>query len=73
MQEQFNLSIVIPCYNEGKRLDIEQISFFLKNQLNVLLCFVDDGSKDNTLEVLNNLKNKFPTAGSIIDDYLYIW
>ena len=58
MQEQFNLSIVIPCYNEGKRLDIEQISFFLKNQLNVLLCFVDDGSKDNTLEVLNNLKNK---------------
>jgi len=66
MQEQFNLSIVIPCYNEGKRLDIEQISFFLKNQLNVLLCFVDDGSKDNTLEVLNNLKNKFPTAVEVI-------
>jgi len=66
MTEQLELSIVIPCYNEGKRLDVKQISSFLNNQLNVLLCFVDDGSKDNTLEVLNSLKNNFPTSIEVI-------
>lgn len=66
MAEQVELSIVIPCYNEGKRLDVAQISLFLNKQLNVLLCFVDDGSKDNTLEVLHTLQNNFPTAIEII-------
>jgi glycosyltransferase involved in cell wall biosynthesis len=66
MTEQLELSIVIPCYNEAKRLDVAQISLFLKNQQNVLLCFVDDGSKDNTLEVLHNLKNNFPTSVEVI-------
>ncbi len=66
MQEQFNLSIVIPCYNEGKRLDIERIFLFLNNEKENLLCFVDDGSKDNTLEVLNTIKAKFPNTVEVI-------
>lgn len=66
MTKQLELSIVIPCYNEAKRIDVAQISLFLKNQENVLLCFVDDGSKDNTLEVLNTLKSNFPTSVEVI-------
>ncbi len=48
--------IVIPCYNEAKRLQFEQFASFLKENENYLICFVNDGSKDNTLELLNEFR-----------------
>ncbi|MCL2259851.1 MAG: glycosyltransferase [Fibromonadales bacterium] len=55
------LSIIIPCFNEEA-----SISLFYEDMLKMLtslnipieFIFVDDGSKDNTLNVLHELSNK---------------
>jgi len=60
MSELFELCIVIPCYNEEKRLDKKRMFDFLKLKKNVLLCYVNDGSSDNTIGVLNEIKAVFP-------------
>jgi glycosyltransferase involved in cell wall biosynthesis len=53
-----NTCIVIPCYNEEKGISNSEYSNFLENNPETLICFVNDGSKDNTLGVLNVLKSK---------------
>ena len=49
------VGIVIPCYNEGNRLCVDEFINFVHQNLGYHLCFVNDGSSDNTLEILNNL------------------
>lgn len=66
MTKQFELCIVIPCYNEEKRLDKGRILNFLKSQKNVLLCFVNDGSSDNTIKILNEIKFSCPKNAEVI-------
>lgn len=60
--ENMKLSIVVPCYNES-----ECIELFYEEILKVMhqipeyeleLLFVNDGSKDNTLEILQSLHKK---------------
>lgn len=53
-----NTSIVIPCYNEEKGISNSEYSNFLENNPETFICFVNDGSKDDTLGVLNILKAK---------------
>lgn len=54
--------LVVPCFNEAKRLPIGEFNEFLSSEhvLNLIILFVNDGSTDNTLEVLNSLKTKYP-------------
>lgn len=66
MSSIFNTSIVIPCYNEEKGISKNEYSNFLNNNPEVLICFVNDGSKDNTLKVLTVLKEKYPTQIQIL-------
>jgi glycosyltransferase involved in cell wall biosynthesis len=66
MSTLFNTSIVIPCYNEEKGISNSEYSNFLNNNRQVLICFVNDGSKDNTLGVLNVLKAKHETQIHIL-------
>lgn len=54
------ITIVIPCYNEETRLPVQDFEDFLVENKNVSICFSNDGSKDNTLSVLTNIKNNFP-------------
>jgi len=49
--------IVIPCYNEEKRLDQQVFVSFVKKHPSITFLFVNDGSKDNTLEILTQLTN----------------
>ena len=49
------IGIVIPCYNEEARLKTTFFTNFVKHNLGYKLCFVNDGSKDNTLQVLQEL------------------
>lgn len=49
------IGVVIPCYNEEKRLLGEDFRKFVHKNLGYHLCFVNDGSKDRTLEVLQDL------------------
>ena len=50
------VGVVIPCYNEEKRLKSASLLEFIDKNAGYHLCFVNDGSTDNTLEVLNNLR-----------------
>ena len=51
--------IIIPCYNEEFRFQTENFITFLKSQQDLDLCFVNDGSSDNTITILNDLKATF--------------
>ena len=60
----YYLSVVIPAYNEDKKisLDIEGIyNYFKENSINGELIVVDDGSKDQTFNVADNLTKKYPS------------
>jgi len=50
------VGVVIPCYNEEKRLLSRQFTDFIDKNSGYHLCFVNDGSKDNTLAVLKDLQ-----------------
>jgi glycosyltransferase involved in cell wall biosynthesis len=56
-----NACIVIPCYNEEKRLIIlkNQYYSFIEEHDDILLCFVNDGSTDGTLKQLEIYKAQF--------------
>lgn len=49
--------IVIPCYNEADRLDFNNYRQFIQTNPDYQLCFVNDGSKDATLQQLNSFKS----------------
>ena len=49
------ICIIIPCYNEGDRLPIKEFSKFSDENENIHFLFVNDASKDNTLEVLETI------------------
>lgn len=51
--------IIIPCYNEEKRLNVKAFCDFLENNKDIDFCFVNDGSEDNTSKVLQDIKLKF--------------
>jgi len=50
------VGVVIPCYNEENRLLSKEFTDFISKNSGYHLCFVNDGSKDNTLDVLKNLR-----------------
>ena len=52
------VTIIIPFYNEEKRIVLESFHQIFKNSSQYDFILVDDGSSDNTLEVLNQFKEK---------------
>ena len=56
MLQEYCVGVVIPCYNEEERLSGEAFKNFAHKNLGYHLCFVNDGSTDNTLEVLHTLR-----------------
>ena len=55
-----DICVVIPCYNEEKRLNVPAVSAFLSEQPKLMLVFVDDGSRDGTGVMLGELVKRFP-------------
>ena len=53
-------AIVVPCFNDEKRLPYADFLSFAQKHPEVLLCFVDDGSKDKTQAVLFGMQTKSP-------------
>ena len=47
--------IVIPCYNEYKRFAIDEFNEFYANHESFNFCLIDDGSKDDTIQLLHRL------------------
>lgn len=62
------LHIVIPCFNEAQRIPLCQFkSFLLKTPISrAIITFINDGSTDDTLHKLLELKRIFPNRIEII-------
>ncbi len=54
------VGVVIPCYNEAERIHRNEFYDFVAQHAGYKLCFVNDGSTDNTLEVLQELAKRYP-------------
>ncbi len=66
--KSFNtVGLVIPCYNEAERLDVGKFISFLSGQDDIHIIFVNDGSKDHTIDVLKNIENVVPNQASVVD------
>jgi dolichyl-phosphate beta-glucosyltransferase len=52
---QPRVMIVVPCYNEELRLPVDQFLLFLRES-EIRFVFVDDGSRDKTLDRLESLR-----------------
>lgn len=59
------VGVVIPCYNEADRLSSKEFKDFAQKNLGYHLCFVNDGSTDNTLEVLEELRKESENTISV--------
>ncbi len=51
------ICLIVPCYNESKRLPQVAVKQALDKYSNLFLCFVNDGSKDNTADFLVQLRD----------------
>ena len=56
------ISIIVPCYNEELVVsmfyeEIKKVLSKIENEYSYELVFIDDGSKDNTLNILKDLRN----------------
>lgn len=52
--------VVVPCYNEANRFDVEAFDKFLRRSTDVTLLLTDDGSTDDTPHVLERLRQRHP-------------
>ncbi len=69
MERARRVAVVIPCYNEAARLRTEAFAAFLQDTASagIHLLFVNDGSSDATLPVLQVLRSRFPGRVRVFD------
>lgn len=58
---------VIPCFNEERRLRSSEFERLIDADSTIQLVFVDDGSQDETLQVLRRLQNSRPSRVSLVE------
>ena len=54
--------LVVPCYNEADRLDMDAFRTFSDATSEIGFMFVDDGSRDRTWDALGGLEAERPTV-----------
>ncbi|WP_152287208.1 glycosyltransferase [Flavicella marina] len=59
--------IIIPAFNEAKRLPVDEFLEFLASNKSNYFCFANDGSSDETIKVLHKIRDKYPEYVKIID------
>ena len=58
------LSVIVPCYNEEENIRdfydelLKNASFFEEKEINIELLYIDDGSKDKTVEEVRKLREQ---------------
>ena len=63
---QRDVAIVIPCYNEERRLPIDKYRLFLAKNTTTALAFVDDGSTDGTIHLINHIRHGYEHAVTLL-------
>lgn len=66
MLTERRLCLVVPCYNEANRLNVAAFRDFLACETHTRLLFVDDGSRDNTIAVLNSVRAGYEAKADIL-------
>ncbi len=61
------IQLIIPCYNEAERLPVDRVFSFLNAHARVGICLVNDGSSDDTLQVLHDLQRRLPSRIQVLD------
>jgi dolichyl-phosphate beta-glucosyltransferase len=56
-RQVYRVALVIPCYNEALRLDVQQFREYLSRTNQSHILFVDDGSTDSTVRVLEQIRS----------------
>ena len=59
-------TIVVPCYNEEKRLDLASFRSFNSPSHTITFLFVNDGSTDKTLRLVESLQASDPSRFSVL-------
>ncbi|MFQ5514003.1 MAG: glycosyltransferase [Myxococcota bacterium] len=59
--------LVVPCYNEARRLPVENFESFAKGHPEVRFLMMNDGSEDETLEVLRRMEDRNEAQFTAID------
>jgi glycosyltransferase involved in cell wall biosynthesis len=67
MEKVFELVIVIPAFNEAPRLQLVAYRRFIKTHPKVIICFVNDGSTDQTKVLIETLKTIAPNQVFSVD------
>lgn len=57
--------LVVPCFNEASRLDVERFESLLVDA-SIRLSFVDDGSTDDTLTLLRRFAARWPSRVGVV-------
>ena len=65
-RQEYRVSLVIPCYNEALRLDVSQFRCYLSRKSKTCILFVDDGSTDNTVHTLEQLRAGYEDCTEIL-------
>lgn len=61
------VSIVVPCYNVENKIERLLKSLLVQTYKHLQVIFVNDGSQDNTLDVLNKYKKSLEKEGYEVD------
>ena len=59
--------VVIPCYNEAQRLRSDAFQSFAQMNPGIFFIFVNDGSTDETSDVLNALHSSLPGVTHVLE------
>lgn len=62
-----NLILVIPCYNEERRLPADELRRFALEGITIEILLVNDGSRDGTLGLLESLQAEHPSRFSVLN------
>ena len=61
-----NLAVIVPCYNEASRFDVDAFVGFAEGNPSVVLIFVDDGSHDETHDMLQSVSAAIGNQASVL-------
>ena len=62
------IGIVVPCFNEANRIDLDAFANYVSVNPLCVICFVNDGSRDATLEKLENFVSSNPSNFLVLDN-----
>lgn len=61
------IGIILPCYNIEQKINLSNILTVLSFKTSLHFCFVNNGSTDNTLQILEYLNKESEIEMSVLD------